>query len=122
MEWTGGCLCGAVRYRAGADPLRAVICHCGLCRRASGAAFLSFVHFPVAAFEWTQGTPDRYRSSTWAERLFCARCGSTLAMAENGLEDRVQVALRHCMERPQDLRPDDHVWTGKPASLAAHRR
>ena len=49
MEWTGGCLCGAVRYRASADPLRVVSCHCGMCRRTSGAAFLTFVHFPAGA-------------------------------------------------------------------------
>ena len=33
---TGGCLCGAVRYRV-AGPLRDVVaCHCGQCRRSSG--------------------------------------------------------------------------------------
>ena len=47
MEWSGGCLCGAVRYLAGADPIRVVSCHCGTCRRFSGAAFMTFVHFPV---------------------------------------------------------------------------
>ena len=47
MEWTGGCLCGAVRYRATVDPIRVVNCHCGMCRRASGAAFLTHVHFPI---------------------------------------------------------------------------
>ena len=52
MEWTGGCLCGAVRYRATVGPIRAVNCHCGMCRRASGAAFLTHVHFPIGAFTW----------------------------------------------------------------------
>ena len=35
----GGCLCGAVRYRAIAAPIRAVICHCSMCRKHSGAPF-----------------------------------------------------------------------------------
>ena len=69
MDWTGGCLCGAVRYRATAAPLRAVSCHCAMCRRASGAAFLTFVHFPKEAFAWTEGAPTRYRSSANAERV-----------------------------------------------------
>ena len=110
MDWTGGCLCGAVRYRATAAPLRAVSCHCAMCRRASGAAFLTFVHFPKEAFTWTEGAPTRYRSSANAERGFCARCGSTLSMHEAILDDRVQVSLGS-LDRPGDVRPDDHVWT-----------
>ncbi|WP_420347134.1 GFA family protein [Pelagibius sp.] len=110
MEWTGGCLCGAVRYRATADPIRAVHCHCTMCRRASGAAFLTHVHFPIAAFEWIEGEPTRYRSSSEAERGFCAHCGSTLTMHEAVLDDRVQVSLGS-LDRQEDIRPDDHVWT-----------
>jgi hypothetical protein len=110
MEWTGGCLCGAVRYRASADPIRAVNCHCDRCRRASGAAFMTFVHFPIDAFAWTSGAPKRYRSSPEAERGFCATCGSTLSMHEAVLADRVQVSLGS-LDRPDLVRPHDHVWT-----------
>jgi len=110
VAWTGGCSCGAVRYRATADPIRAVNCHCGTCRRASGAAFLTHVHFAIEAFTWTQGEPTRWRSSAAAERGFCARCGSTLTMHESVLDDRVQVSLGS-LDRPGDIRPDDHVWT-----------
>lgn len=110
MTWTGGCLCGAVRYRAEADPVRAVICHCAVCRRVSGAPMLCFVHFPVGAFSWTSGQPTRYRSSADAERGFCARCGSTLTMHESVLGDRVQVTLGS-LDDPAAIRPHDHVWT-----------
>ena len=109
MEWTGGCLCGAVRYRATVDPVRAVNCHCGMCRRSSGAAFLTHV-LPIGAFTWTKGEPTRYRSSSDAERGFCDRCGSTLTMHEAVLNDRVQVTLGS-LDHPEGVRPDDHVWT-----------
>src|SRR4029450_1385295 len=56
MTWTGGCLCGAVRYQAEADPLRAVICHCVTCRRGSGAPMMCLVHLPGEAFRWL-GSP-----------------------------------------------------------------
>ena len=115
MEWTGGCLCGAVRYRATADPIRAVICHCDMCRKVSGAPLLSFVHFPVDAFTWVEGEPTRYRSSPEAERGFCAACGSTLTMHETVLGDRVQVSLGS-LDRAEDIRPDDHVWTDSQLS------
>ncbi len=110
MDWTGGCLCGAVRYLARSDPIRVVSCHCGVCRRASGAAFMTFVHFPVGAFAWTGREPQRYRSSSEAERGFCPICGSTLSMHEAVLADRVQVSLGS-LDRPDLVRPDDHVWT-----------
>ena len=109
MEWTGGCLCGALRYRASADPVRVVNCHCGMCRRTSGAAFMTFVHFPASAFAWT-APPTHYRSSADAERGFCPVCGSTLSMREPVLPDRVQVSLGS-LDRPDLVRPDDHVWT-----------
>jgi hypothetical protein len=115
MSWTGGCLCGAVRYRADTDPIRVVNCHCGMCRKMSGAAFLTFVHFPIASFTWTQGQPTRYRSSADAERGFCARCGSTLDMREDVLPDCVQVTLGS-LDDPGAVRPDDHVWTRSQVS------
>ncbi|MDX1576141.1 MAG: GFA family protein [Kiloniellales bacterium] len=110
MDWTGGCLCGAIRYRATAAPLRAMICHCETCRRVSGSAFLSFVHFAKDRFTWESDEPTRYRSSAYAERGFCPTCGSTLSMHEEVLGDRVQVSLGS-LDRPEDVAPEDHVWT-----------
>ena len=120
MDWTGGCLCGAVRYRASADPVRVVNCHCGMCRRTSGAAFMTFVHFPASAFAWI-APPMHYRSSADAERGFCPVCGSTLSMRETVLPDRVQVSLGS-LDRPDLVKPDDHVWTSSQAALAGGGR
>jgi len=106
----GGCLCGAIRYRATAAPLRGVICHCQLCRRHSGAPALAFVHFPADAFEWLASPPNWFRSSANAERGFCSRCGSTLGMREDVLADRVQVCIGS-LDEPGRVRIDDHVWT-----------
>lgn len=105
----GGCLCGAVRYRATADPLRGVICHCQACRRHSGAPALAFVHFPLASFTWSS-QPSWFRSSRFAQRAFCPTCGSTLGMREDVLDDRVQVAVGS-LDDPARIRIDDHVWT-----------
>ena len=110
MAWTGGCLCGEVRYRAEADPFRVVHCHCATCRRLSGAAFLTFAAFRADAFTWTAGEPARYLSSPAVERGFCPRCSSTLATFEEALPDWMQVTLGS-LDRPQDLRPVDHIWT-----------
>ena len=110
LLFEGGCLCGAVRYRATAAPVRGVICHCSMCRRHSGAPALAFVHFPIASFRWVNGEPRRYRSSRHAERGFCTKCGSTLSMHEEVLSDRVLVTVGS-LDEPQRVHPDDHVWT-----------
>lgn len=106
----GGCLCGAIRYRASSAPIRGVICHCATCRRHSGAPALAFVHFRAEDFAWLHRAPARYRSSAFAERGFCPACGSTLSMHEDVLADRVQIAAGS-LDEPQRARIDDHVWT-----------
>ena len=108
--YEGGCLCGAVRYRATAEPVRGVICHCPQCKKHSGSLALGFVHFPVKSFEWTRGAPARYRSSKHAERGFCATCGGTLAMYEDVLADRMLIAIGS-LDEPARAHVDDHVWT-----------
>ena len=113
--YEGGCLCGAIRYRSTAGPVRCVICHCEDCRRHSGAPCLSFVHFPVDAFTWLSGEPKRFRSSRYAERGFCPECGSTLSMHEEVLGDRVQVTLGS-LDDPGRVSPQDHVWTDSKIS------
>ena len=108
----GGCLCGALRYRATQAPVRGVICHCSMCRRHSGAPALAFVHFPAQAFQWLKGAVSWYRSSPYAERGFCASCGSTLGMREEVLADRVQICVG-TLDEPDRVRIDDHVWTAE---------
>ena len=109
-HFEGGCLCGAIRYRATSRPLRGVICHCEMCRRHSGAPALAFVHFPKASFAWLLGEPRWYRSSPYAERGFCPDCGSTIGMREEVLADRVQICAGSLDEAGR-IQVQDHVWT-----------
>lgn len=110
--FTGGCLCGAIRYEASAEPVRGVICHCSMCRRHSGAPALAFVHFPREAFHWLGREPQRYRSSAFAERGFCSVCGSTISMHEEAIADRVQVTVGS-LDEPDRVKIDDHVWVSE---------
>ena len=109
-SFEGGCLCGAIRYRASVEPVRGVLCHCEMCRRHSGAPALAFVHFPIETFEWVGAEPSAYRSSEFAERTFCPQCGSTLGMREEVLKDRVQICVG-TLDEPDRVRLQDHVWT-----------
>lgn len=73
---TGGCLCGAVRYRVTGALRPVVACHCAQCRRTSGhhVAATSAVREHVVI----DGQPAWYRSSASARRAFCGTCGSNL--------------------------------------------
>jgi hypothetical protein len=106
----GGCLCGTIRYRAAAAPVRGVMCHCEMCRRHSGAPALAFVHFPIESFDWLGPEPTAYRSSQFAERTFCPQCGSTLGMREEVLSNVIQVCIG-TLDEPDRVRLNDHVWT-----------
>ena len=73
---TGGCLCGAVRYRV-SGPLRPVIaCHCRQCRKTSGH-HVAATSAPRGQVE-ISGDLRWYRSSQKARRGFCPTCGSNL--------------------------------------------
>ena len=49
MTMTGGCACGALRYRAEGEPLIQGLCHCRNCKRISGSGHVGFVCFPESA-------------------------------------------------------------------------
>lgn len=70
----GGCLCGAVRFRADVRQHDFNACSCDACRRWGAGPFMAV---SCADAEFT-GTVTRYRSSDWAERGFCAACGGHL--------------------------------------------
>jgi hypothetical protein len=78
IEWTGGCQCGAVRYRLLAPPEHASICHCRMCQRACGQPFMAFARVKKEELHWTHGSPSIFRSSNIVERGFCSGCGTPL--------------------------------------------
>jgi len=80
MPAAGKCLCGAVAFSMEFPSKWVAHCHCTICQRAHGAAFVTWVgavgsrvaiHDPDETLKW-------YSSSVHAERGFCSRCGSSL--------------------------------------------
>jgi hypothetical protein len=76
--FSGGCQCGAVRFRVSGELGRASICHCRMCQKAFGSAFGPFVSVKAADFAWTRGAPKRFQSSNKVSRGFCENCGTPL--------------------------------------------
>lgn len=105
----GGCLCGAVRYRASGRPLWVAHCHCRSCRRASGAAFVTWAGFAQAAFAVTAGEPAQFASSPGVARGFCAACGSPLTYQAERFAGEVHVTVG-TLDVPEAFPPEVHVW------------
>jgi hypothetical protein len=73
----GHCLCGDVTITvAGQHDPRVGACHCRMCQRWSGGLFLCFNADANAVT--VSGEVARFRSSSFAERAFCPRCGAHL--------------------------------------------
>ena len=76
---TGGCQCGAVRFKVDGDLHDCSICHCRMCQKAFGAYYAPLVSTRGATLTWTRGTRKTFRSSNYATRGFCADCGTPLS-------------------------------------------
>ena len=86
-RYTGGCLCGAVRYEAEGSPSFAGLCYCADCRKASGSGFIPFMGFASTAVRFS-GETRQFRSKSFrgtdAVRNFCPVCGGLVFGGEVG--------------------------------------
>jgi hypothetical protein len=87
--FTGGCLCGAVRYEATGEPSHCGFCYCGDCRKASGSGFIPFINISAENVSFS-GETLKFRSPALrgeALRNSCLRCGSLVFGGEVGQTD-----------------------------------
>ena len=88
---TGGCFCGAIRYHLEPGDHLVANCHCTMCRRTSGAPFVTWVIAPRTAFHYEQGTPQTLNSSPGAVREFCGSCGTPLTFKTTRRAENIDV-------------------------------
>jgi hypothetical protein len=107
--WDGGCLCGAVRFRASGAPIWTAWCHCQSCRKHSGAPVSVFVAFKEADVEITKGEINRFRSSPRTVRGFCSTCGSTLTCQGDVRPGELHVHVG-AFDAAPELAPAFHIF------------
>ena len=108
-SWSGGCLCGAVRYAAKGEGRDLCFCHCESCRRATGAVMVPWATFDRARFAVTRGQLAEYRSSADVLRGFCAACGTSLTYHHEKRADEIDIAIA-TLDTPAELMPAAHIW------------
>ncbi len=82
VQFTGGCLCGDIRYKVNAEPQYIDNCHCDTCRKATGSAFATNIFVSKDDIVVTEGKPKSFShkadSGNTVTKEFCANCGSQL--------------------------------------------
>ena len=85
-EALGSCNCSAVKFKVDRAPQDVYICHCSICRKATGSGGIAVTIVSRAGFTWLEG---RAHIRTWEKpghdwaTHFCEVCGSSLP-GENG--------------------------------------
>ena len=108
---SGQCYCGAVRFEVTLPTLFCAHCHCSMCRRLHGAAFVTWFGVPYERFRIAQGDADlvRFRSSEHGTRSFCRHCGSSLFCESTTHPDWIDIVLAN-MDAPIDRTPDMQIF------------
>ncbi|HEX7948019.1 MAG TPA: GFA family protein [Phenylobacterium sp.] len=105
--YTGGCLCGAVRYEAKGEPSLVGHCYCADCRKASGSGFIPFMGFPAGALSVT-GEVRQFRSPAFrggeAVRNYCPTCGGLVFGGVLG-ESESHTVYAGSLDDPSRFRP-----------------
>lgn len=90
QRYSGGCLCGAVRWNARGEPDYQGYCCCADCRKASGSGFVPFMGFAAEAVtivgETLKSRTTSFRGGV-SLRNACPACGGLVFGGEVGIDD-----------------------------------
>lgn len=117
-HYTGGCLCGALRYEAFGELIGSGHCYCADCRRASGSGFVPFMGFKADAVRFS-GEARQFRSPAAsggdAVRNSCPICMSLVFGGEIGKTD-LHTLYAGSLDDPSRFHPTIAIFTaGRPA-------
>lgn len=105
----GGCLCGGVRYRLHAPPVRMSDCHCLDCRRASAAPFVTWGEIRRDQVEIRCGAL-REVDHAGRVRSFASCCGTPLFFADHRQTESIDVTIAS-LDQPEGFAPEVAIWT-----------
>ena len=106
----GGCFCGFIRYRFPVNDYPSGNCHCSMCRRISGAPYVSWMAIPVSDFEYSQGEPKKIISSSHGSRYFCPDCGTPVVCLLEEYPEQTYITI-NSLDKPEDFEPKGDMYT-----------
>ena len=111
MGASGQCLCGAVSFFMEFPSKWVAHCHCTMCQRSNGAAFVTWVSIDDSqvriddsgtVLKWHSYTPE-------AQRGFCAQCGSSMFFRSEKWPGEIHITLANFIG-PVDREPQIHAY------------
>jgi len=117
-KFSGGCLCGAVRYESDAGALLAGHCHCIDCRKSSGTGHCSHLRLPEESLRVTgelrffDAPAD---SGNIVSRGFCPTCGSPIYSTNSAMRGMVFVRASS-LDDPEVFNPQMVVYAKRAPS------
>ncbi|MDE5457256.1 aldehyde-activating protein [Bradyrhizobium sp. CSA112] len=116
--FTGGCLCGAVRFKSTADAQMVGHCHCIDCRKSSGTGHCTHLVVPEQAF-YVTGSVTLYDraadSGNIISRGFCGTCGSPIYSKNSGMPG-VVFPRASVLDDPEIAKPQMVVYASRAPS------
>jgi hypothetical protein len=108
---SGACLCGAVRFEVEGPLDRVAHCHCSICQRAHGAAYVTWAAVPRERVRITRGADAlaHFASSEIGTRSFCRTCGSSMFCELTTHPADIDVALA-CLRGDHGAKPRAHLF------------
>ncbi len=111
---SGGCACGAVRYRLDAPPMIVHCCHCRDCQRQTGSAFVINILIETDHIAPTAGAPAPIPVPTGSGRPHdiyrCQACGTAL-WSDYGRRLGLRFVRAGTLNEPASVAPDIHIYT-----------
>ncbi len=112
--FTGGCACGAIRYRSDGPARYMGNCHCRDCQQATGSAYFPAVLVKEHDFVLEKGNPRWFerpadRGHTM-RRGFCPDCGSPLFLI-NTASPGAMVMYAGSLDDPGWYSPSRDIYT-----------
>ncbi len=104
---SGGCLCGAVRYRVEGALRDVVFCHCSRCRRTHGH-FAAYTACAREELELVEERGLRWHELDGARRGFCGECGASVFWSR---PERPTISISAgTLDEPTGLAPSHHIY------------
>jgi hypothetical protein len=116
--FTGGCLCGKVRYSSTMPPQLTGHCHCVDCRRTSGTGHAT--HVVIAEPTYSASGEIRFYdrpadSGNVVRRGFCPDCGSAIHSTNSGMPGMIFVRASS-LDDPEVAMPSMAVYASRAPS------
>lgn len=112
-EFSGQCLCGAIKFSFEGKPLAVTRCHCDHCKKQSGSLFSINAIVRDRDFKLigkTKVFTDIGDSGSLVLRHFCPNCGSPVFATLESMPKKV-VVKAGIISGTDDLRPTIEIYT-----------